>query len=224
MPTFEQIISAEFDFAAIEELFFKLYTHPYVDGFVTKGFNFIDRFNPLLVAAGFAFIALIFAFFGKKLMFLPIAVGSFVLGFVGGAVYVAPRLANLIGQWVPIEQGVVGIIFGIICAVFCLPIYYAGLALAGGYSTYLVAYPVAVAIFGKTTGMVASLACAVGIVIVIFVFCKWFEMAGTAVIAARIFMLAVNSVVLLPAIINYIIWFGVAIAGSVVQIKTRKRY
>ncbi len=224
MPTFEQIISAEFGFSEIKELIFKIYTHPHIDGILNELRAFLETVPLIPLAVGAALITLIFTFFGKKLIFIPMVIGSYCLAYAGGATFIAPRLANLVGDWFAVDAGTVGIVFGVIAAVFCLPVYFCGIAGASGYLTYLVAYPTAVSLLGDSTGMIAAAAIAVGVIVVVFVFRKWFEMAGTAILGSYLFMLGINSVGLLPKFSNYVIWFAMAVAGFVFQVKTRKRY
>lgn len=224
MPTIEQIITAEFDFAAIKELYFKLYTHPNVDGVLVHFRNFVESLSPFVWAAILAAIAVAFTFFGKKLLCLPIILGSFAIGFAGGAAYIGPRLANLVEQYVSIDPTVVGIVIGSVFALLCILVYFGFLALGVGYSVYLCVYPFFNLLLGAGTAPVASLAVGAAVVIAVFIFRKWFEMAATSVLGGFIMMHAVNAVVLLPLPVNIAIWAVFAVAGTVVQIKTRRKY
>ena len=223
MPTFEQIITAEFDFSAMKELWFKLYTHPFVENLLQPIWAFIESLPPLAWAAIVGVLALVFSNFGKKLLLCPVFVGITALSFAGGATYIAPRLDALVGEWIPIDPMVVGIVVGVIGAILFLPIYFCLFAAGIGYTVYLFVYPVALTLFGDTTAMIVGLGAAIAVVVVAFIFRKWVEMGLTAIIGAYIAMLAVNMVVLLPALYNYIIWAVLAVQGLVVQIKTRRR-
>ncbi len=224
MPTLQQIISAEFDFEAISALLTKLYTHPHIDSLLEVVRGFIASLDPIVYAIALALIALAFAFLGKRFLLIPtILVGIPTFAYAGGAAYVAPKISALIGDFIPVDAVVVGIVFAVVAAVLFLPIYFVGIALVGGYSTYLVLYPVLVPMLGDA-GMIASLAVAVGVVVVIFVFRKWFEMAATAALGGYILMWAVYSIVTLPFAANCAVWAVTALLGFIIQVKTRKRF
>ncbi len=230
MPTFEQIITAEFDFSAMKELLFKIYTHPYVD----KAIQYVTEFAeglPSLVWAGILLaIALVLSNFGKKLLAIPLVLGISAIGFLGGAVYLAPRMAAFVDgfeflkSFISIDPVVVGIVFAAIGAVLFLPIYYVGYAGVFGYIAYLFVYPLCNTLFGSSTAMIIGLGAAVATAVVAFIFRKWVEMAVTSVVGSYIAMWAIYVVFPLPEIVNYIIWGAFAIEGLVVQIKTRRRY
>ena len=84
MPTFEQIITAEFDFAAMKELIFKIYTHPYVDKAVQFVAEFVESISPFLWAGILLALGLVLSNFGKKLLAVPLVVGIAGIGFLGG--------------------------------------------------------------------------------------------------------------------------------------------
>jgi hypothetical protein len=72
--------------------------------------------------------------------------------------------------------------------------------------------------------MIVGLSVAIGVVVVALIFRKWVEMCGTAIVGAYFVMLAINHIVLLYAVVNYVIWAVFAVQGAVIQIKTRRRY
>ncbi len=229
MPTFEQIITAEFDFAAMKEFLFKVYTHPYVDGAIQKILSFADSISPLIWAGMLLAIALVLSNFGKKILALPLVIGISVIGFLGGAVIIAPRLSAFIStisilDFLTIDPVVIGIIVAAIAAILFLPLYFVGYAAVFGYFTYLLVYPVCAAVFDTTTAMIIGLGAAITVVVVAYIFRKWVEMAGTAIVGGYIAMWALNALFLLPAIANYAIWVAFAAEGLIVQIKTRRRY
>ena len=230
MPTFEQIITAEFDFSAMKELIFKIYTHPYVDAAIQYIAEFAESISPYIWAAVLLTIGLVLSNFGKKLLAIPLLVGISGVGFLGGAVYLAPRMAafvdgiDLLKAFISIDPVVVGIVFAAIGAILFLPIYYLGYAAGFGYLAYLFVYPLCDTLFGSSTAMMIGLGAAVGAAVVAFIFRKWIEMAVTSVAGAYIVMWAVYVVFPLPEIVNYIIWGVFAVEGLIVQIKTRRRY
>ena len=230
MPTFEQIITAEFDFAAMKELIFKIYTHPYVDGILQQVVNFIDSIPSIAWAGILALIGLVLSNFGKKLLPLPLFIGISAFGFFGGAVYLAPRLAafvdsiEILKSFISIDPVVVGIIIAAISAILFLPIYFVGYAGGAGYLVYLFVYPLCATLFGSATAMIIGFGAAVAAVVVAFIFRKWIEMAITSVAGAYLVMWAVYVVLPLPEIVNCIIWGVFALEGMIVQVKTRRRY
>lgn len=230
MPTFEQIITAEFDFAAMKELIFKIYTHPYVDKAVQFVAEFVESISPFLWAGILLALGLVLSNFGKKLLAVPLVVGIAGIGFLGGAVYLAPRIAafvdgvEFIKAFISIDPIVVGIVFAAIGAILFLPIYYLGYAAGFGYLTYLFVYPFCNTLFESSTAMIIGLGAAVAVAVVAFIFRKWIEMAVTSVAGAYIVMWAVYVAFPLPEIANYIIWAVFAVGGLIVQIKTRRRY
>jgi len=230
MPTFEQIITAEFDFTAIKDLIFKIYTHPTVYGLLAHVRNFIESLPPFVWAIMLGLVGLIFSNFGKKLLAVPSILLSAAAGFLAGNFLLAPLLISFVEkveflqQYISIDPIVVGIVCAAICAFLFLPIYFCGYVSGIGYCTYLVVYPLVASALGAETAMIVGLAVAAGVVVLALIFRKWVEMCGTAIIGAYFVMLAINQIVLLYAVVNYVIWAVFAVQGAVIQIKTRRRY
>ncbi len=227
MPTFQEIINAEFDFAAIKDFLFKIYTHPGVSGWLDKITAFIDSFPPAAFAYAVALAAIgcLFMCLGKRFMVMPLAfVTSFAVGFAGGVTFVGPKLAALVGAYIPINPTVVGLVLGGIGAFLFVPIYYALLAGGSFYAVYLVIYPLSCAILGQGTGMIVGLGVGACVAASVMLFRKWFEMLGTSALGGYLVMIAANKLVLLPSKVNIAIWAVLALTGFVVQIKTRKKY
>ena len=227
MPSIHEIMTAEFGFNDIKDLIFKVYTHPHIEGLLQPVRDFIDSLSPFAWGALICLIALIFTFFGKKLIMLPVLLGSYAVAYAVGATYIAPKLATLAEKLpfeVPIEIGVVGVIVGAVAALLCVPFYFAALSIGGGYAVHLLLYPIVSAFITGDVAMYISLGAAAVVAVLLLVFRKWTEMGATAVIGAYFFMLGVNEIMLLPLMANYAIWATVAVAGTVVQIKTRRRY
>lgn len=230
MPTFEQIITAEFDFAAIKDLIFKIYTHPTIDGLLVHVRNFIEGLPPYVWAIMLGLVGLIFSNFGKKLLAIPSLLLSAAAGFIAGVFLLSPLLVSLVEkveflqQFISIDPIVVGIICAAICAFLFLPLYFCGYVVGIAYCTYLLVYPFTAALLGSETAMIIGLSVAVGVAVVAVIFRKWVEMCATAIFGAYFVMLAINQIVLLYAVVNYIIWAVFAVQGAVIQIKTRRRY
>ena len=227
IPSVEEIMTAEFGFGDMWDLIFKVYTHPHIEGLLQPVRDFIASLSPFAWGALVCLVALVFTFFGKKLIMLPVLLGSYAVAYAVGSTYIAPKLiayAQTLPFEIPLEIGVVGVVCGAVAALLCVPCYFLALALGGGYSVYLVAYPLLLPILGADITMYASLGAALVVAVLLIVFRKWTEMGATSVIGAYFFMLGVNEIILLPLAANYAIWIAVAIAGIVVQIKTRRRY
>ena len=227
IPSAEEIMTAEFGFGDMWDLIFKVYTHPHIEGLLQPVRDFIASLSPFAWGALVCLVALVFTFFGKKLIMLPVLLGSYAVAYAVGSTYIAPKLiayAQTLPFEIPLEIGVVGVVCGAVAALLCVPCYFLALALGGGYSVYLVAYPLLLPILGADITMYASLGAALVAAVLLIVFRKWTEMGATSVIGAYFFMLGVNEIILLPLAANYAIWIAVAIAGIVVQIKTRRRY
>ena len=227
IPSAEEIMTAEFGFGDMWDLIFKVYTHPHIEGLLQPVRDFIASLSPFAWGALVCLVALVFTFFGKKLIMLPVLLGSYAVAYAVGSTYIAPKLiayAQTLPFEIPLEIGVVGVVCGAVAALLCVPCYFLALALGGGYSVYLVAYPLLLPILGADITMYASLGAALVVAVLLIVFRKWTEMGATSVIGAYFFMLGVNEIILLPLAANYAIWIAVAIAGIVVQIKTRRRY
>lgn len=227
IPSAEEIMTAEFGFGDMWDLIFKVYTHPHIEGLLQPVRDFIASLSPFAWGALVCLVALVFTFFGKKLIMLPVLLGSYAVAYAVGSTYIAPKLiayAQTLPFEIPLEIGVVGVVCGAVAALLCVPCYFLALALGGGYSVYLVAYPLLLPILGADITMYVSLGAALVVAVLLIVFRKWTEMGATSIIGAYFFMLGINEMVLLPQAANYAIWIAVAIAGIVVQIKTRRRY
>lgn len=230
MPTFEQIITAEFDLAAMKELIFKIYTHPHIDGILEHFRAFIESMPIFAWAAILGIVALVFSNFGKKLLAIPLIIGTAAVGYLGGAFLLAPRLEGFVAkyefiqQFISIDSVVVGIVCAAVCAILFLPLYFLGYTAVIGYFTYLFVYPVCQIVFGDSLAMLIGLGAAATAVIFGFIFRKWVEMIATSVAGAYFVMLAIHLVVPMPMVVNLVIWGVFAVQGAIVQIKTRRRY
>ncbi len=225
MPTIQQIISAEFGFAQMKDLLFKLYTHPSVDSIMDKVRLFILEASPFILFAILVLIGAGFAFFGKRYVLIPaILVGVCAFAYVGGVAYLTPKINGIIGAFFPLDSMIVGIVLAVIAGILFIPIYFFGIVGVGIYATYLLIYPVCLPMFGMGISALVGLAFGVGVAIFIFLFRKWFEMGGTALLGGYIIMLGINCIILLPLTLNYMLWGAVTLAGVIIQVKFRKRF
>ncbi len=225
IPSFEELVSAEFGFEEMKALFFKVYTYPAVDSVMEKVRAFIGGLSPIVLAAVLALIGLCFAFFGKRFMLIPtVLVGVAAVGFAGGYVFVAPRIDAFIGGFIPISPLVVGTVVAVIAGVLFIPIYYLGLAASCTYITYLLTFPITTSMLGESLGMTVGLCIGIGVAFLVLILRKWVEMGATALLGGYLIMLGANCIVLLPAAVNYMLWGAFAVAGFVVQARVRKNY
>jgi hypothetical protein len=177
-------------------------------------------------------LGVIVALFGKKL--LPIAkfLGCFVIGFAAGVLYLSPLVDKI---WV-IPSWIIGLIIGVIAAVFFKIIYVLLVAAFAGYGMYFICFNAAVlpqvTVYTAGNWIYSLIAAAVAILIV-FLLLKWIEMLGTAFLGAWLATVSLNTAFKfmdLSFIQNfnvYVFWAIVAIIaliGFVIQVKTRRRY
>ncbi len=177
-------------------------------------------------------VGLIVALFGKKL--LPIAkfLGFFLIGFGAGVLYLSPVVDKV---WA-IPSWIVGLVIGVIAAVFCKIFYYLLVALVSGYAMYSVCYTAGVlpAVTKFTEGnLLYSLIAAAVVILIVLLLLKWVEMLGTAFLGGYLFTVSLNTAVNFmgldfiqnfKTIVFWVIVGIVALVGFIVQVKTRKRY
>ena len=178
-------------------------------------------------------LALIEAFFGKKLLTFQKFVICFVLGYAIGVHYVTPFVHNvfLIRSWI------VGLVVGAVAAILCKVIYFLAVVLAAGYSTYIVCFrgmllPV---LTQYTQGRVLwSLIVAVVAVVILLFILKYVEMLGTSVLGGWIAVRSLNTAVAFTSwswlsgatgVVVYWVLVGVvSLLGVAVQWRTRRRF
>lgn len=221
---------AEFDFGGLGEFFRGLIdsflqneTISIVVSTVSEFLAGISAFLPYILIA----LSLVLCFFGKKLLPVLKFLGFFVVGYVCSVYWLAPlinRAFPTLLAWIP------GVVVGFIAAILGKYLYWLALALAAGYPIYMICYNALYLPFleGLTKeNWVISLVVAAVVVVLVFVFKKYIEMLGTALLGSFLALLAVKSGIWDFYNFDWLYYtaFGVvAFLGLLVQFKTRKRY
>ncbi len=233
---FNALKTASFGFGEIWQYIVSVYydvtTNPDIssiwNGFLTSIAPIYKTIMTIVVIA-----CILVAFFGKKIKGFLSFTFFLVIGFVIGAHFLAPVIPDA----VVIPTWLVGIVVGIVAAVIHRFLYYILYAVFVGYSVYILTfngfYIASVASYTAGKAMVCliiSLVC----VLLAFLFKKYVEMIGTAILGGWLaswvfanYIYAYNKLplfanaewlaLLLPTVI-------IAVLGSIVQIKTRRRY
>ena len=197
--------------------------------------SFMEAIEPvhMMVMTLATIFCLVIAFFGKKMLGFMKFGFFFLLGFVLGTHFLAP----LIPPEVSIPAWLVGLVLAIIAGVlsrFAYIISYVGIV---GYSIYILAY------YGfylkldatySTSRAVACVIIALIVVIISLVFRKYCEMGATAVLGAWcsvwLFTHCIYDFRAWAIFSGYedvavgIIVAIISVLGTIVQIKTRRRY
>lgn len=232
---FTCVKEARFTFAVIRDAIIRLYYAITENSNISAIWNGItDAVTPFYktVMTVLVVACVAVALFGRKMMGFLKFVAFFVVGFALGTHLLAPVLP----PEVSIPAWIVGIVVALVAAVlykFIYVVLYVGVA---GYGMYILAYHgfyLSGEVGAYTTGK--ALACVIAAlvaVILALVFKKYIEMIGTAFLGGWC-----ASWIFANQIYNYTAWFGertwlailiptlvIALIGSLVQIKTRKRY
>ena len=171
-------------------------------------------------------------FLGKKLIQLQRFLLCVAVGYSVGVLMISP----LINQAFLLPNYITGIVIAIVAAVLSKYIYFVALALASGYSVFLIFYTNACVPFPLPTvgNMVISIIIAVAAVVLVFLLRKYVEMAGTAILggflATRVVIFnyfdyrTLGFLVGREWIAELVLVGLLGIAGFIVQYKTRARY
>ena len=177
-------------------------------------------------------LGLVVALFGKKLLPVVKFLGFFAIGFGAGVLYLSPVIDSLF----VIPSWIVGLVIGVIAAVFSKILYLIVFALVPGYAVYSACFTASVLpmVTEFTKGnLIFSLVAGVVAIVIVFLLRKWVEMLATAVIGANMLIAAINtafdfmSLEFLQGFETIVFWVLVgivALIGFIVQVKTRKRY
>jgi hypothetical protein len=171
-------------------------------------------------------------FLGKKLIQIQRFLACVAVGYCVGVLSISP----LINQAFLLPNYISGIVIAVVAAVLSKYIYFVALALAAGYSVFLICYTNACIPFPIPTAgnLVVSIIVAAVIVLLMFLLLKYVEMAGTAilggylatrVVIANYFDYRTWSFLVGREWIGEIVFVGIiAIIGFIVQYKSRARY
>lgn len=235
MEFINTFITGGFDFKALGEFFAMTF-----DSIKNHG-DLMWTWNTILEAtSSFAFVfpivfiafGLIEILFGKKVLPVVRFLFCVVSGYVAGVLYIAPLVNNM----VELPSYIAGTVIAIVAAVLCKFLYFLLLAVAAGYSVYIVSIngmiPV-VADITKGNWLVGVIAVGVAVILA-FVLRKFIEMAGTSVLGAFIISKTVIANYFDYRTLDFLGEFGwiaeivivslLALIGFIIQVKTRKRY
>jgi hypothetical protein len=216
---------------AIVAFFGDVLSNPDVSA-VWNGFlSAIEPIYTIAIIVGIV-LALVIAFFGRKLMGVIKFIAFFVAGFLVGTHVLAPLLPPEIA----IPGWISGIVLALIAGVLSRFIYIVFYVIAGGYSMYVLTYYgfflASEPVYSNTRAL-TCLAAAVVTVILILIFKKYVEMLGTAVLGSWLAVLLFIQIYDFTAwpffeglewLATLILAGVVAIVAFAVQVKTRRRY
>ncbi len=218
---FQKVAQAAYSFQDIGDFFKKLLLEGDIRTYYEKVIGLIPDFYTYILLA----FALLMAFFGKKLLGPQKFIAFLAVGFGAGEVYVAPLLVDILPS---LPAWVSGLVIGLIAALLCKFLYWIAVAVATGYSVYLVLYTDMFFALPEPKQIIAAVAALVAIVLV-FLFLKFFERLGTAFLGGFLSATLLMSVVdfsfipLDAAITKWILIGVIALLGFIVQIATRSR-
>ena len=230
---FEKVSTASFGFAEIGAM---------INGFIANLFasehfaplwemlwgyiGFITPYIPFILLAFYAVVAL----FGKKLFSILRFLAFFVVGFALGVYFLSPLILGVLPA---IPTWVIGLVVGIVAAVLSKLLYILTIALAAGYSVYLVCYTALIPFLETLTkgNWMISLGVAAVVILLMFLLLKYVEMLGTAVLGgfgiATVVRGFYDFTTLLPGmewLAMLIVTAVIALLGFIVQFRMRERY
>ena len=220
-------------FGAVGEIFTGLYES------VFKHENFLSLWNAVqnfldnagvFVAIGLLVLSVIELFLGKRLLTLQKFVFFLGVGFASGTSLVAPLISS---AGMALAPWIVGIVIGIVAALFSRFLYLVVYIVAAGYSTYMIfmggqLLPDSLTSFTKGN-MVISLVVVAVVVLLSLLFRKWIEILGTSALGGYLVALSVEDLLVdlakveLNSTVFVVIFAACALVGLIVQAKTRKR-
>ena len=216
---------------AVRNLFADMLSNPDVGAVIDGFLNGIEPIFNIALIVGIV-LALVVAFFGRKIIGVIKFVAFFALGFLLGAHLLTPLLPPEIA----LPGWLIGIITALIAGVLSKFVYVVVYAVIAGYAVYGFTYygflltpePA----YSNTRALVA-LGVSVVCVVILFVIKKYIEMLGTAILGswlAAIAFAGVYDFTALPIFAGHE-WLGTLILTALlsiisffVQVKTRRRY
>ena len=233
---FVAVRDAQFGFGVIRDWVVNIYTQIAANEAIVKIWDAICRFvapyyKPLMGVI--ILLAVFMAFFGKKFSGLIKFVALSVAGFALGVQYLAP----IIPAGIKIPPWVVGIVVGILAGVLYKFIYIILYAIVFGYGTYILAfhgfYLNTNVIISKNNIFISIIIAGI-ILAVALILRKYIEMFATAALGGYLAAILFNNCIYAYAnagafagkgwIAILVVSAVIAVAGAIVQFKTRRRY
>lgn len=218
---FQKVAQAAYSFQDIGDFFKKLLLEGDIRTYYEKAIGFIPDYYIYVLLA----FSLLMAFFGKKLLGPQKFIAFLAVGFGAGEVYVAPLLVDILPS---LPAWVSGLVIGLIAALLCKFLYWIAVAVAAGYSVFMVLYTDMFFALPEPKQIIAAVAALVAIILV-FIFLKFFERLGTAFLGGYLSTVLLMKAVdfsFIPldlAITKWILVGVIALLGFLVQIATRSR-
>lgn len=218
---FQKVAQAAYSFQDIGDFFKKMLLEGDIRTYYEKAIGFIPDYYIYVLLA----FSVLMAFFGKKLLGPQKFIAFLAVGFGAGEVYVAPLLVNILPS---LPAWVSGLVIGLIAALLCKFLYWIAVAVAAGYSVFMVLYTDMFFALPEPKQIIAAVAALVAIILV-FIFLKFFERLGTAFLGGYLSTVLLMKAVdfsFIPldlAITKWILVGVIALLGFLVQIATRSR-
>ena len=232
MEFFEKVSTASFGFAEIgamvNDFIASLFSNGHFAPLWATLWGYLEVITPYIPFILIALYAIV-AFFGKKLFSILRFLAFFAVGFALGVYF----LSDMILAILPIPTWVIGLVVGIVAAVLSKLLYVLALAVAAGYSVYLLCYaPIIPFLEGLTWGnWMFSLGAAAVVVLIVFLLRKYVEMLGTAALGGYGIAVVVRGLYDFPALLpgyEWAVMLGatalIALLGFIVQFRMRERY
>jgi len=137
-PTLDNLINGRVTFGEAGKLFSDLFGGMFAHENFTSLWSVVQGYLDMagiFVTVGLLVLSLVQVFFGRKLIGFQKFVLFFTLGFVSGATLLQPVLS---GVGMNIAPWIVGIIIGIIAALFSKLLYLVCYIFLAGYATYMI--------------------------------------------------------------------------------------
>ncbi len=222
---FQKVAQAAYSFQDIGDFFKKMLLEGDIRTYYEKAIGLIPDFYIYVLLA----FSVLMAFFGKKLLGPQKFIAFLAVGFGAGEVYVAPLLVDILPS---IPAWVSGLVVGLIAALLCKFLYWIAVALATGYSVYMVLYTGMIfelPVDASMKQIVAAVAALV-LVVLVFIFLKFFERLGTAFLGGYLSTTLLMTVVDFSfitfwdiSVTKWILVGVIALLGFIVQVATRSR-
>ena len=177
---FNSLIYAEYGFDVIYQatvnLLLDISSNTYINTWWTATWEFLS-FLGIWIPIMLGVIFLIVALFGKKMFSVLRFTAYFIAGFVAGVCWLSPLVLPIIPT---LPTWVIGVVGGIVAGVLSKVLYILSYAIVAGYSVYL--FFCGGMIVPLAGNYVVALIAAVAAIVLVFVFRKFIEMAGTSML------------------------------------------